>query len=98
MTVIVKRKKNNQSCVDGACQVGKQRKKFDPQGYFAFGGSTTLVLFQPGVIAFDNDLLRNSDQGLETLVKVGSRIGVATKDENKDGKDNKDAKDKTTST
>jgi len=85
-----KEKKNNQACVDGACQVGKQVKKFDPHGYFAFGGSTTLVLFQPGVIAFDTDLLRNSDQGLETLVKVGNRIGITAKEQKDQGKDQKD--------
>jgi len=65
-------------CEDGKCCVGKQVKKFDPHGYFAFGGSTTLVLFQPGSILFDGDLLSNSDNQLETLVKVGSRLGVAT--------------------
>jgi len=88
--VIAKRKKNNHACADGACQIGKQVKKFDPHGYFAFGGSTTLVLFQPGVIAFDTDLLRNSDQGLETLVKVGSRIGVTAKDQKEENKEQKD--------
>jgi phosphatidylserine decarboxylase len=76
--------KSQSPCVDGVCQVGKKVKKFDNHGYFAFGGSTTLVLFQPGVIAFDSDLLRNSDSGLETLVKVGSRIGVAAKEEQKE--------------
>ena len=39
---------------------------------FAFGGSTTLVLFQPGAITFDADLLKNSNMQLETLVKVGT--------------------------
>jgi phosphatidylserine decarboxylase len=57
----------------------QQVKKFDQHGYFAFGGSTTLVLFRPGAIAFDSDLQHNSDAQLETLVKVGNRIGEATK-------------------
>ena len=47
-------------------------------GFFAFGGSTILVLFQPGTIAFDSDLLANSERPLETYVRVGNRIGVAT--------------------
>lgn len=47
-------------------------------GYFAFGGSTVLVLFQPGTITFDADLLANSVRPLETYVRVGNRIGVAT--------------------
>jgi len=64
-------------CSDGRCQVGKTVNKFDDFGYFAFGGSTTLVLFEPGAILFDPDLLANSDNQLETLVKVGSRLGIA---------------------
>lgn len=65
-------------CVDGRCMVGKTVNKFDDAGYFAFGGSTTLVLFQPGAIHFDSDLVQNSDRQLETLVKVGMSLGKST--------------------
>jgi phosphatidylserine decarboxylase len=65
-------------CVDGRCQVGRSVRKFDDCGTFAFGGSTTLVLFRPGAISFDKDLRLNSDQQLETLVKVGTSLGRAT--------------------
>jgi len=51
--------------------------KFDPHGYFAFGGSTVLVFFRPGTIVFDKDLLANSNQKLETLIQVGDRMGTA---------------------
>jgi len=54
---------------------GKAVRKFDPHGYFAFGGSTVLVFFKPGVIAFDKDLMDNSTKKLETIIKVGDRIG-----------------------
>jgi phosphatidylserine decarboxylase len=37
-----------------------------------------LVLFEPGKIEFDADLLANSAKPLETLVKVGVSIGRAT--------------------
>jgi phosphatidylserine decarboxylase len=47
-------------------------------GYFAFGGSTVLVLFQPGTVAFDTDLLRYSMTPLETYVRVGERVARAT--------------------
>jgi len=70
--------KGARSCVDGACVAGREVKKFDEHGYFAFGGSTTLILFQPGTIAFDADLMANSTNQLETLVRVGSSIGKAT--------------------
>jgi len=65
-------------CEDGRCQVGRRVEKFTDLGCFAFGGSTTLVLFQPGSIHFDNDLMANSGQQLETLVKVGTSLGRAT--------------------
>ena len=34
------------------------------------GGSTLLVLFQPGVLAWDDDLVSNASQSLETLVTL----------------------------
>jgi len=55
------------------------KRRFDECGWFAFGGSTTLVLFQAGAIAFDADLVTNTRNTLETLVKVGGRLGKATK-------------------
>jgi phosphatidylserine decarboxylase len=58
---------------------GQTIVKGDEHGYFAFGGSTVLVLFPPGAIEFDQDLLINSAKPLETLVKVGVSIGRATK-------------------
>lgn len=57
---------------------GQTIKKGDEHGYFAFGGSTVLVLFEPGKIEFDADLLANSAKPLETLVKVGVSIGRST--------------------
>ena len=65
-------------CPDGECMVGREVHKFDDCGWFAFGGSTTLVLFQPGTIQFDIDLVKNSEQQLETLVRVGMSLGKAT--------------------
>jgi len=50
-------------------------KKGDQQGYFAFGGSTVIVLFERGVVRFDDDLVKHSKKPLETLVKVNSKIG-----------------------
>ena len=70
---------NRRNCQDGKCVAGDTVRRFDEHGYFAFGGSTCIVLFRPGVIAFDADIRRNSEKSMETLVKVGRRIGVATK-------------------
>ena len=46
-------------------------------GYFAFGGSTVVLLFKRGSITFDTDLLNNSVDSLETLVQVGDTLGMA---------------------
>lgn len=55
---------------------GEMVQKGEELGYFAFGGSTCIILFPPGAAVFDEDLLVNSQKSLETLVKVGERIGA----------------------
>lgn len=47
---------------------GDKVKRAEELGYFKFGGSTLLVLFEPGVMRFDDDLIANSEGALETLV------------------------------
>ena len=39
------------------------------------GGSTIVVLFEKGVVEWDEDLLINSRACLETLVRVGMGLG-----------------------
>lgn len=51
--------------------------KMQEKGYFKFGGSTVVVVFQPGQIAFSPDLVENSAKGRETLVKVGQPLAKA---------------------
>jgi phosphatidylserine decarboxylase len=46
-------------------------------GRFRYGGSTVVVAFRRGTIDFDADLLENSRRGVETLVRMGSRLGRA---------------------
>uniref|UniRef100_A0A0D9YKB1 Phosphatidylserine decarboxylase proenzyme 2 n=1 Tax=Oryza glumipatula TaxID=40148 RepID=A0A0D9YKB1_9ORYZ len=53
--------------------------KGDEFGYFAFGGSTVICVFEKDAIQFDADLLANSARSLETLVSVGMRLGVSTR-------------------
>lgn len=52
-------------------------QKGDEKGYFKFGGSTVVLLFEKDKIHIDTDLLNNTLQGYETAVKMGERIGVA---------------------
>lgn len=47
---------------------GHQVRRTDELGYFKFGGSTILLLFEPGKVRFDDDLADNSSSALETLV------------------------------
>ncbi|GAV81140.1 C2 domain-containing protein/PS_Dcarbxylase domain-containing protein/EF_hand_5 domain-containing protein [Cephalotus follicularis] len=54
-------------------------KKGDEFGYFSFGGSTVICVFEKDSIQIDEDLLKNSGRSLETLVSVGMTLGVATK-------------------
>ncbi|MGR3759296.1 archaetidylserine decarboxylase [Roseobacteraceae bacterium NS-SX3] len=52
-------------------------EKMEEKGYFKFGGSTVVVVFEPGRVRFSPDLSENSAKGLETLVKVGEPLAAA---------------------
>lgn len=49
-------------------QPGEQVKRGEELGYFKFGGSTLVLLFESGKMVFDDDLVDNSNGALETLV------------------------------
>jgi phosphatidylserine decarboxylase len=53
-------------------------KKGQEKGYFHFGGSTVVLLCERGRVAPDQDLLDTTAAGLETLIKVGTRIARLT--------------------
>ncbi|WP_299006501.1 phosphatidylserine decarboxylase [uncultured Tenacibaculum sp.] len=50
-------------------------KKGDEMGYFAFGGSTIVLLVNSYKITIDEDILTNTKNKMETFVKMGERIG-----------------------
>jgi len=56
---------------------GATVRKGDVHGYFSFGGSTVLLFFERGAIKFDDDLVNNSNDQMETLIRVNTRIGRA---------------------
>ena len=56
-------------------KAGNHVRRAEELGYFKFGGSTILLLFEPGVMKFDSDLIDNSHGALETLLRVGMSIG-----------------------
>jgi phosphatidylserine decarboxylase len=54
---------------------GNVVKKGAEKGYFKFGGSTVVLLFEKDKIRLDEDFLMNTSRGYETTVKQGERIG-----------------------
>jgi phosphatidylserine decarboxylase len=68
----------------GATCVGTITQTFTPgqavtkgaeKGYFAFGGSSTLTLFEPGKIQLEPDLLENSARQIVLYARIGTRLG-----------------------
>ena len=72
----------------GAMMVGKitnlekksvSVKKGQEKGWFEFGGSTIILLLQHGKVRLDYDLIENTENGYETVVRMGERIGETRK-------------------
>ena len=68
----------------GALMVGKinnheedsaQVTRGDEKGMFEFGGSTIVVMTEPGMAEPDKDIIHNTKAQAETLVKMGEPIG-----------------------
>jgi len=68
----------------GATNVGSIHETFQPnqfyekgdeKGYFSFGGSSIILLFEKGRIQFDEDLIKASKEGLETQCLIGQSLG-----------------------
>jgi phosphatidylserine decarboxylase len=67
-------------CVGRIVQTYGTRKHFyrgEEKGYFLFGGSTVIVLGEPGSWIPDHDLLRQTEQGRETLIRLGEQVAVS---------------------
>ncbi|MEO5716826.1 MAG: phosphatidylserine decarboxylase [Luteolibacter sp.] len=54
---------------------GRPVEKGEEKGFFAFGGSSTITLFEAGTIRLDADLLENSAKQIELYARIGSRMG-----------------------
>lgn len=55
----------------GAGTISRGQEK----GRFEFGGSTVILLTEPGKVQADSDIIKNSGDHYETVVKLGERIG-----------------------
>ncbi len=63
--------------VGGVDIPGSEVRRGQCLGAFYYGGSTVIVLYPPGEIRMDEDLVKNSTQeSCETLMKVGWRVGA----------------------
>lgn len=51
-------------------------KRGQEKGYFQFGGSTVVLITKADKVLIDADILENSRNGIETVVKFGEKIGV----------------------
>lgn len=50
-------------------------QKGNEMGYFAFGGSTIVLLINKNKLNIDKDILKNTKNHIETFVKMGEQIG-----------------------
>lgn len=50
-------------------------RKGEEKGWFEMGGSTCVVLLKKGAAEIDEDIIKNSEQGIETKVLFGEKIG-----------------------
>ncbi len=54
---------------------GGNFRRGEEKGYFEFGGSTVILLLQPGFVKMDDDIAKYAADGIETIVRYGERIG-----------------------
>lgn len=67
----------------GALMVGKivnhghkEFEKGQEKGYFEFGGSTIVLLLKENAVILDDDIIKYSQQEIETKVFAGEKIGI----------------------
>ena len=69
----------------GATCVGTVRQTYRPgeavekgaeKGFFLFGGSCVITIFEPGRVRFADDLVENSRQGREVYALMGDVAGT----------------------
>lgn len=56
---------------------GINYKKGAEKGYFSFGASSLILLFEPGTLTFDKDLLDLTKKGLEIRCLMGQPMGTS---------------------
>lgn len=70
------------TCVGSIIQTyspGQPVEKGAEKGYFAFGGSTVITLFEPGRIRLCDDLEENTSRNRELYSPMGTPLGYSTR-------------------
>lgn len=52
-------------------------RRGEEKGYFQFGGSTVILLLEKDTAVIDGDIEENSAANIETIVRMGEKIGCA---------------------
>ena len=70
----------------GAMMVGKIKNhnkaefvRGEEKGYFLFGGSTVVILLKENIVEIDKDIIKNSENDIETRVLQGETVGKKIK-------------------
>lgn len=72
-------------CEVGATMVGSIIQSYSPEtrvvkgaekGWFKFGGSTVVLIFEKQRALVDRDIVENTQRGFETSIKMGERLAV----------------------
>ncbi|MGA1871999.1 MAG: phosphatidylserine decarboxylase [bacterium] len=75
-------------CEVGATMVGSIIQSYTPEtdvkkgqekGWFKFGGSTIIVFFEKERVQIDRDIMKNTQDGYETSIKMGERLATVIK-------------------
>lgn len=85
LTVLHTERAGDVLCLEiGATNVGSVRHTYlpdapvaagDEKGFFQFGGSATVTLFEPGAVALADDLERHSRRHTELYARMGDTMG-----------------------
>ena len=67
------------TCVGSICQTYDEEvavTKGDEKGYFRFGGSSTITIFEHDRVRFEDVLVENSQQHRELYARIGDRMAT----------------------
>jgi phosphatidylserine decarboxylase len=55
---------------------GQPVQRGDEKGFFAFGGSATATIFEPGRVKLAEDLVEQTSLGRELYARMGTKMGT----------------------